>query len=481
MTAFFSYVTEQTRSRPWLIPLIDTLLVILAFILAYILRYRVQLLRPVYEFNNSPFEPYIPYLIIYALWLYINYRGNGLYRQVRGRRWIDEVYLILTGVTNATVIMMAISFIFQPLVFSRLMMIFVAAMTIILLSLARVVNRTILARQRAQGIGIQRVLVVGAGEIGHSVLRTLYARKEFGYEPVGYLDDNPERGNINIGRFIGLGGLDKLEQAIREHDIDVVMITLAWKHHNKIMELIQIARNLGLEVSVVPDVFQLNLRQVQIQTIDGIPLLQINGYVPIKASHLLKRATDLGIIVLLSPFLIVLFALVSIAIKLDSPGPILYRARRVGENGREFDMLKFRSMVVNADQQREELVKTQGLDPRHPKMKDDPRVTRVGSFIRRLSLDEIPNLINVFNGQMSLVGPRPPTPDEVALYEPWHLQRLSVKPGLTGLWQVSGRSEVEFEEMCLLDIYYIENWSMQLDAEILFLTIPRVLLRQGAY
>jgi lipopolysaccharide/colanic/teichoic acid biosynthesis glycosyltransferase len=126
-------------------------------------------------------------------------------------------------------------------------------------------------------------------------------------------------------------------------------------------------------------------------------------------------------------------------------------------------------------------VQTLELDPRHPKIKDDPRITRVGRFIRRTSIDELPNLINVLTGQMSLVGPRPPTPDEVALYAPWHRQRLQVKPGMTGLWQVNGRSEVPFDEMCLLDIYYIENWSMGLDAQILMMTIPRVLMRSGAY
>jgi lipopolysaccharide/colanic/teichoic acid biosynthesis glycosyltransferase len=144
-------------------------------------------------------------------------------------------------------------------------------------------------------------------------------------------------------------------------------------------------------------------------------------------------------------------------------------------------MIKFRSMVINADALREQLMKDAGEDPRHPKIKNDPRITRVGSFLRKTSLDELPNLINVLRGQMSLVGPRPPTPDEVELYEPWHMQRLHVLPGMTGLWQVNGRNEVPFEEMCLLDIYYIENWSIQLDAQILMMTIPRVLSRHGAY
>ncbi|RMG69856.1 MAG: sugar transferase [Chloroflexi bacterium] len=186
-------------------------------------------------------------------------------------------------------------------------------------------------------------------------------------------------------------------------------------------------------------------------------------------------------IILASPLLIILFALIAIAIRIEGPGPIFYTAKRVGENGKEFMMVKFRSMIPDADKYRQQLVQTHELDPRHPKIPDDPRITRVGRFIRRASMDELPNLINVLRGQMSLVGPRPPTPDEVELYEPWHKQRLQIMPGITGLWQISGRSDVPFDEMCLLDIYYIENWSIRLDIQILLLTVPRVLLRQGAY
>jgi len=174
-------------------------------------------------------------------------------------------------------------------------------------------------------------------------------------------------------------------------------------------------------------------------------------------------------------------ALIAFAIWLESEGSILFRQRRVGENGRSFEMIKFRSMIPNAEHIHAELVAQSGEDPRHPKIIDDPRITRVGRFLRRTSLDELPNLMNVILGQMSLVGPRPPTPDEVQLYEPWQARRLQIIPGMTGLWQVSGRSDVPFDEMCLMDIYYIENWSITMDIRILMMTIPKVLLRSGAY
>jgi exopolysaccharide biosynthesis polyprenyl glycosylphosphotransferase len=463
-------------------PLIDALLVFAAFGLAYVVRYDLQLLRAVGEANRAPFEPYLPYYVIFIAWLYLNYRGSGLYKAIRGRTFVDEVYTIINGVTSATVIMLAISFALQPLVFSRLMMIYVAAIAIILLTAGRIVRRIIQARLRERGIGVQRVLVVGAGDVGRSVLRTMIARKDQGYMPVGYLDQDPEQARADLGRVKGLGGLDQLETVLREQDVDQVVITLPWSLHAQIVQMIQACKRAEVDVSVIPDVFQLNLRQVLVENLDGIPLLRVNGHVPFKASgRLFKRGLDVALILLASPFILLIGGLVSLAIRLEDKGPIFYTAQRVGENGSQFKMVKFRSMIRNADDLREELIRTQELDPRHPKIKNDPRMTRVGRFIRTTSLDELPNLINVLMGHMSIVGPRPPTPDEVNLYQPWHMQRLQVKPGMTGLWQVSGRSEIPFDEMCLLDIYYIENWSIRLDAQILMMTIPRVLTRHGAY
>jgi exopolysaccharide biosynthesis polyprenyl glycosylphosphotransferase len=377
---------------------------------------------------------------------------------------------------------MAIIFVFQPLVFSRLMLIYVAAITVILLSLLRAVRRILLAYMRSKGIGVQRVLIVGAGEVGQAVLRTMIARKELGYYPVGYVDDDPDRGNVDLGRVKGLGGTKNIGKTIQNHQVDLIVITMRWAHHERILELVQACRRAGCDVRVVPDLFQLNLRQVQVENLDGIPLLGVNGNTPFRASsRVLKRALDISLIILFSPVLLILFGLIAVAIWLQGPGPIFYTQRRVGENGREFNIIKFRSMVLNADDLRAQLVEESGQDPRHPKIKNDPRITRIGRIIRATSLDELPNLINVLRGQMSLVGPRAPTPDEVALYEPWHKQRLNIIPGMTGLWQVSGRSDVPFEEMCLLDIYYIENWSVRMDAQILMMTVPRVLLGHGAY
>jgi exopolysaccharide biosynthesis polyprenyl glycosylphosphotransferase len=466
----------------WLMPVIDLALALAAFGLAYFVRYELQVLRPLLEINRAAFHPYLPYYGLFVLWLYLNYRGSGLYKNVRGRSWLEEVYLIINGTANAALIIMAASFIFQPLVFSRLMIVYAAVITILLQASARIVQRQVRGHRRSKGIGVQRVLIVGVGEIGQAVLRTMIARKELGYHPIGFLDEDPARATSDLGRVRALGTIRNLEAVTRAYAVNLVVIAQRWSDHDRLMDLVQAARRGGADVRVVPDVFQLNMKQVQVENLDGIPLLGVNGATPFHGTNrVVKRAMDIGLILLASPVLLPIFGLVALAIRVEGPGPIFYRQRRVGENGREFGMFKFRSMIPDADLYLQSLVVKHKLDPRHPKIPDDPRITRVGRFIRRTSIDELPNLINVLRGQMSLVGPRPPTPDEVDLYEDWHKQRLKIMPGMTGLWQISGRSDVPFEEMCLLDVYYIENWSVRLDLQILMMTLPRVLLRRGAY
>jgi exopolysaccharide biosynthesis polyprenyl glycosylphosphotransferase len=186
---------------------------------------------------------------------------------------------------------------------------------------------------------------------------------------------------------------------------------------------------------------------------------------------------------LLLPLLLPLMAITALAIRIESPGPILFHQERVGFNGRHFKMYKFRSMIVNAEAMAEKFVTRTEDDPegKLARKDDDPRITRVGHFIRRSSIDELPQFFNVLRGEMSLVGPRPALPEEVDLYKPWHRQRLHVRPGITGLWQVSGRADIPFEEKVLLDIYYIENWSLGIDFQILAQTAPQIVFGRGAY
>jgi exopolysaccharide biosynthesis polyprenyl glycosylphosphotransferase len=226
---------------------------------------------------------------------------------------------------------------------------------------------------------------------------------------------------------------------------------------------------------------QLSLNQVEFNNMAGIPTLGVRDVGISLWQRALKRGLDLVVIAVLGVPILLLTAVIAIAIKLDSPGPIIYDGVRVGRNGKLFKMYKFRSMVVDADQQKAALKDLNEADGPIFKMRNDPRLTRVGKWLRKTSLDELPQFYNMLIGNMSLVGPRPPLPEEVEEYKPWQRQRLSVIGGITGLWQVSGRSDLTFDELCLLDIYYIEHWSLSLDIRIMLQTIPYTLFGRGAY
>jgi exopolysaccharide biosynthesis polyprenyl glycosylphosphotransferase len=391
------------------------------------------------------------------------------------------MYNLINGTTTSIVVIMAITFFLQPLVYSRVMLAYAGFLIVALLGIARLGRRLIESQFRKHGIGVDRVLVVGAGDVGRAVMRTILAKPSLGYRVVGYVDDDPEKGNGALGRFKGLGNADNLPALIAERVMDMVIVTLPWTYQPEIAEIVARCERANLQVYIVPDVFQQRMHRVDLDSLSGIPLIGMGASRLSSGALLLKRMVDLAISILALPVLLVLYFVVAVAIKLDSPGPVLFKQRRVGRHGHHFEIYKFRSMVSNAEQFKAELQALNEADGPLFKIRDDPRLTRVGRFLRRTSIDELPQFINVLRGEMSLVGPRPGTPDEVAQYEPWQRERISILPGMTGLWQVSGRSTLPFDEMCQLDIFYIENWSLGLDLRILVQTIPQFLLGNGAY
>ena len=284
-----------------------------------------------------------------------------------------------------------------------------------------------------------------------------------------------------MGRVEALGGTDDLAAVIHREMIDTVVITFRWKHYDLIQSLTEVCRETGADVRIVPEIMQLNIRQVQVENLDGIPLLGIGAHRSMsRANQLLKRELDILVVILGLPLWAPISAWWRWRWRLRAKDRSFIARGASARMAAAFEMLKFRSMIENAEALQEAMLRETGEDPRHPKFVDDPRVTGVGKFLRRTSLDELPNLINVIRGEMSLVGPRPPTPSEVELYEARHTRRLQITPGMTGWWQVRGRSNVPFDEMFEMDMYYIENWSIAMDIEILMLTIPRVFLRSGA-
>ena len=474
----------HTRNWKWLLPVTvvaDLILLNVAFFLAYWVRYELQWFRGVEEAYFVPFSSYLPSVVLLTGILMGVFLLEGVYAARRIRPLLDEAWVIFRGTVTGIATMILFSLVYRPSLPSRLIFAYDAAIIVLLLSLSRWLLREILAILRKRGIGVERVLIVGAGETGRAIIRSIVAQPELGYQLVGFVDDAPDKASTDLGRIRALGDTGQVGELIRTLVIDQVIISLPWMAHRKVLSIIAQCERQKVRVRMVPDLFQLSLGQVDIDEINGLPLIGVREASISGWNQTIKRAIDvvgsaLGLL-LLSPILLP----VALLVKLDSPGPVLFRQARVGKGGKGFTVFKFRTMVQGAENIQEQLrASNQTADPWF-KLRDDPRRTRVGKFLRRSSIDELPQLLNVLRGEMSLVGPRPGMPVEVAKYQPWHMNRLQASPGMTGLWQVSGRSELTFDEMVLLDLYYIENWSLVLDFKILLRTIPALLSARGAF
>jgi exopolysaccharide biosynthesis polyprenyl glycosylphosphotransferase len=349
--------------------------------------------------------------------------------------------------------------------------------------LLRVVVRTTLRLLRRHGRNIRRVLIVGSNRRSLRLLQKMGSSPDFGLQAVGYIDDPSGIHPDTLGGVLpALGGLDDLERLLESEAIDEVFVTLPIKsYYGKVAKMVGICEEVGVEVKVLSDLFALKLARDSIYMLDDISLLHFTTVQVDEFSMWVKRSFDwivsgLGLL-LLAP----LFLIVSALIRMSSRGPVFFRQERVGWHQRRFTLLKFRSMCDNADEMKAQLLHLSEVEGPVFKMKNDPRVTRIGRFLRKYSIDELPQLVNVFRGDMSLVGPRPPIPSEVERYNWWQKRRLSVRPGITCLWQVGGRSQKPFDWWISQDLKYIDNWSLLLDLKILARTIPAVFRGRGAY
>lgn len=445
------------------------------------MRYNLQFLRAVDPANNVPYSAFLPFVVLLTVLLLFAYWRKDLYRNKRRLSVMDELTIILDGTTTGIVLMIVLVFVYRPTFYSRAIFLYAGIFVLLLVGGAHILKIAMLSHWRKHGFGVARLLIVGAGEIARTIMRTVVANPQLGYEIVGFVDDDITKGTTNIGRFRALGSTDNLSKLLEEEQVDEVIITLPWQYHRKIMSITNISERANIRARIVPDMFQITLSHMDVTQMMGIPLIGMKPSSISGAGLLAKRVIDVLVAAVALILLAPLMALIALAIKMENDGPIIFSQERVGRYGRRFQIYKFRSMVQDAEDRKAELEAFNEADGPLFKMKDDPRRTRVGRFIRKLSLDELPQLYNVLRGDMSLVGPRPNIPTEVAQYQEWHKRRLEVVPGITGLWAVSGRSELTFDEMTLLDIYYIENWSLALDLKIALQTLPHVLMARGAY
>jgi exopolysaccharide biosynthesis polyprenyl glycosylphosphotransferase len=406
----------------------------------------------------------------------------GTYRLYEGqsraiaRKSFDEVSTLFNALLAGSLLLLVVGqglkkgfdiFIYSPLE----AMMFLSFAVVLVPSLRGVVRTWLLPNVMRP----RRTLIVGAGATGRLLERKIATHPEYGLELVGFVDD--EAGSDVVG------STRDLTQLVDTLHIDWIVLAFSEAPHEKTLELVREVRRPDVHLSIVPNFYELFASNAAIEDIEGVPVVSLPSMQFSRTVRMLKRTFDivasgLGLLVI-SPIL----AAAAIAIKLDSRGPVFFRQARHGRGGREFRIVKFRTMVADAEAQRQAMAHLNQMEGGGPlfKMADDPRITRVGAFLRKWSIDELPQLWNVLRGEMSLVGPRPFVIHESEQITGWASRRLETTPGITGLWQVLGRNDIPFEEMVKLDYVYVTNWSLWWDIKILVQTLPTVLKRQGAY
>lgn len=459
---------ERSRLLQRALLFVDILLIIVGWISAYYTRF--ELLTPPQWLPLSTYLEYLPYVTV--LWGIV-FWVSGLYATDRAQRLPRMLYVVAKAVFFGMVAVVASLFFYRAFSFSRLHMILFGMYTSAYMVLARFVIYALLRRARNQGKNLKHVLIIGAGETGQKLARAFEQYPWIGFDVVGFLDD--ERSGSEI-----LGTTDEVDSVLdrlEENDVpvDYVYITLPLSEAKRIEGIVDTLSRELAHVYLVPDLFQFDIINSRITDIDGMPVIHLIDEVPLELNLVLKRAMDLTVSVLLLIVLSPLFAVIGAAVKLTSPGPVFYRQTRMGLNGHTFDILKFRSMTTNAE------------DDTGPvwASEDDDRTTTVGKYLRRTSLDELPQLINVIRGDMSLVGPRPERPvfiEEFRERVPKYMLRHKMKAGITGWAQVNGwRGDTSIKKRIECDLYYIQNWSLKLDLKILWLTVWGGLAHENAY
>ena len=361
---------------------------------------------------------------------------------------------------------------------SRLLFLFFVVFAYFSMLSWRLMVRLAFRRLNGEAIQSRQVLIIGAGPVGRELQQKIHEHAYLGLKLMGFLDDDPFK---HASTPDILGTLRDARRIISEYNINDVVIALPQRAHEQVNDLVAELHDLPVKVWIIPDYFHLALHKAVVEDFAGIPMLDLRAPALNDYQRLIKRAFDLTIIVLSLPLSLILIGIISLAVRFESPGPIIFRQKRVGENGRLFEMLKFRTMVANAEQIRN-LVEYQDENGNlvH-KVPNDPRVTRTGRILRRTSMDELPQLYNILRGDMSLVGPRPEMPYLVERYEPWQRKRFAVPQGITGWWQVNGRSDKPMHLHTEDDLYYVQHFSLWLDLYILLKTIAVVFLGKGAF
>ena len=460
----------------------DALLGMAAFLVAYLLRFESGL--PVFK-GYPPFENYLRLAPFIGVLVPLAFQVQGLYRLRRGRSRVDDFFGVFVGSILAVVLGIGGTLYVQTYYVSeaakdlgqyevsQFVWLLFVVVNVAFSYASRELVREALERRWRAGIGLKRVLIAGAGDLGRVVADKVLEHRELGFKVVGFLDDRASGDHIGYRGIPLLGMLADADDIIRRERIDHVYVALPLEEHVKMLGLVEATNREGVDVHVVPDLLQFIALRARLENLDGVPIISLND-VPLRGfNSVLKRAIDVAISGLALAGMALPFGIIAFLIKRSSPGPVFYKQERMGLDGKAFDVYKFRSMYPGAE------------DATGPiwARDDDPRCTPVGRWLRRLDLDELPQLWNVLRGDMSIVGPRPERPYFVEQFKhriPQYMLRHKVKAGITGWAQVNGwRGNTSLEKRIEYDLYYIENWSVTLDIKIMCLTVLRGLQKHA--
>ncbi len=510
-------VTENTKPKfkraenrvpRWVMPsaktlifLADVILTVFCFTLAFTLREGGDriLSGTGWAWSNA-FAPYAGILLFavpirLAMLIY-----QRVYRLQGAFSYIAEFVKILKSVSVGSLLIVAFTFLFRggfafrEFSYSRGVFIFDFLISLLVFAAFHLGLRYLQTLVRGRGINLIPTLIVGQNTEAQQTIRELKERPDLGYLVVGVITTGQSQKSKILSNDVQIvGTLDDLPHVIRELGIQEVIITDSRIPSEKLFDaMMSLGRRQKVEFRLAPSLFNFLPQKTSVEQIGILPMVRLFREPLSDAERFLKRASDIVISIIALTLLLPVWLIIALSIKLSSRGAVLFRQERVGMDGRIFLCYKFRTMKADADENLHREIYRKNIEgvteanigddenPVFGKVKDDPRVTKAGKWLRRSSLDELPQILNVLIGDMSIVGPRPPIPYEVVEYDLWHRKRLEMKPGITGLWQVSGRNRLSFDEMVRIDMFYIENWSLWLDLKIILLTLPAMLRGDGA-
>ncbi|MFC2168331.1 sugar transferase [Acidobacteriota bacterium] len=471
------------------IMLFDGIMIIIAFLLAYYLRHNMHLLKgwdifipeDILEIPLYPLKDYFFILITAVIsWCLVLYL-NGMYLSLRTRKYSEILWIIFKTSFIVSLTFGSLVFLLKLTFVSRLFFILFLVIGILIIWTEKTLLFLITHYLRRRGYNYRTILIVGTGPRALSFINKVKSHPEWGMRILGAIDDEPGRGIRKVNSIDVIGSLDDVSDILRDSIVDEVLFMIPRSRLNFMQETIFACETVGVSAIVAVDLYDLQIARTQVTEIEGIPFVRFKTVIPGEWRLLIKRSLDIIISGVLLIFMIPWLMLSAILIKLTSKGPILFKQERLGLNGRKFILFKFRTMYQGAQSALENGADIQAMNGNKFKAKKQKWITPIGKILRRLSIDEFPQILNVFIGHMSVIGPRPTVADEVTQYTDWQRRRFSMKPGLTCLWQIKGRNKLSHEDWMKLDLEYLDNWSLWLDFKIFIKTIPIVLFGIGAY